>query len=159
MYYLVLKTVHILSAMLFLGTGFGSAWYRFRADHSQDVRVIAWCQREIVRADWFFTVPAGLLLPATALGMIQYLQLPWQTTWIMGGLAGYSIAGVFWLPAVWLQIQMRRLADHALATETPLPPVYFRYARMWLWLGFPSFLSALGTLWFMVAKHAALGSP
>ena len=154
--YLLLKILHILAAMVFLGTGFGSAWYRLRSDRSNDIRVIAWCQREIVRADWYFTVPAGLLLPATAFGLISHLGLSWTTPWIMGGLLGYATAGLFWLPAVWLQIQMRRLADQALASGEPLPPIYHRYARIWAALGVPSFLAAIGTLWLMVAKHVAL---
>lgn len=154
--YLVLKTIHILAAMVFLGTGAGSAWYRMRSDRSSDIRVIAWCQREIVRADWYFTVPAGLALPASAIGLVTVLELPWTTPWILWGIGGYVIAGLFWLPAVWLQIQMRRLADHALATGEPLPPVYHRHARMWTALGVPSFLSAMITVWVMVAKHVAV---
>jgi len=152
-----LKTIHILAAMVFLGTGLGSAWYRLRSDMSNDVRVIAWCQREIVLADWLFTVPAGIALPASAIGLVTMLGLPWDTPWILWGIGGYLLAGVFWLPAVWLQIAMRRLADEALANGTPLPPSYKRYARMWLALGVPSFLAAGVTVWVMVAKHIAVG--
>lgn len=154
--YLLLKTVHILAAMVFLGTGLGSAWYRLRSDLSGDLRVIAWCQREIVRADWLFTVPAGIALPASAIGLVGIMHLPWTTPWIMWGIGGYVVAGVFWLPAVWLQMAMRRLADEALAQGTPLPPEYRRYARIWAALGVPSFLAAGGTVWIMVAKHAAV---
>jgi uncharacterized membrane protein len=155
--YLALKALHILSAMLFFGTGLGSAWYRLRADRSGDVRVIAWCQREIVLADWVFTVPSAVLLPASAVAMIEVLGVPWRTGWILWAFAGYSIAGLCWLPAAWLQILMRRLADDALASGAPLPPAFHRYARIWLVLGFPSFAAAMATLWLMVAKHAAIG--
>lgn len=154
--YLVLKTVHILAAMVFLGTGFGSAWYRVRSDLSNDLHVIAWCQREIVRADWLFTVPAAIALPGSAIGLVSVMHMPWSTPWILWGIGGYVAAGVFWLPAVWLQIAMRRLADEALEKGTPLPPVYRRYARMWMALGVPSFLAAGGTVWIMVAKHVAV---
>lgn len=155
--YLVLKTVHILAAMVFLGTGLGSAWYRLRADFSDDTRVIAWCQREVVRADWYFTVPAGLLLPLSALGLVLTMRLSWTTPWILWGIGGYVIAGVCWLPAVWLQIAMRRLAEEALARGEPVPAEFHRYARWWMALGVPSFGAAIGTVWVMVAKHVAVG--
>jgi len=113
--YLVLKTVHVLSALVFLGTGLGSAWYRLRADLSHDLRVIAWCQREVVLADWTFTIPAGVALPASAIALVIYEGIPWRTPWILWGVAGYLTAGVLWLPAAWLQIAMRRLALDALA--------------------------------------------
>jgi uncharacterized membrane protein len=155
--YLILKTVHILAAVVFLGTGFGSAYYRFRADRSGDPRVVAWCQHEIVRADWWFTVPSGLSLPVTAMALVIYEGIPWRTPWILWGIAGYVTAGVFWLPAAWLQLEMRRLADAALSLGEPLPPRYHRCARIWAALGVPSFLAAMLTVWVMVAKHTAVG--
>jgi uncharacterized membrane protein len=153
--YSLLKTVHVLAAILFLGTGLGSAWYKFRADRSGDLRVIAWCQREIVLADWLFTVPAAVLLPATAVGLVAVVGYPWSTPWILWGLGGYALAGVCWLPAVWLQLRMRRLADEALQRGEPLPPAFHRAARSWALLGVPSFLAALATLWVMVARPMA----
>ena len=39
-----------IAIILLLGAGIGSAWYKFRADRSGAPKVIAWCQREIVRA-------------------------------------------------------------------------------------------------------------
>jgi uncharacterized membrane protein len=153
--YLVLKTIHVLAAMIFLGTGAGSAWYRIRADRSDDIRVIVWCQREIVRADWYFTVPSAIALPATAIAMVEVAQMPWGTLWIIWGIAGYAIAGLFWLPAAWLQIAMRRLAEESLAKSAPLPTQYRIYAFIWAALGVPSFFAAILTVWVMVAKHMA----
>jgi uncharacterized membrane protein len=154
--YFLLKALHIVSAMVFFGTGLGSAWYRLRADRSGDLRVIAWCQREIVLADWLFTVPSAVALPVSAVAMIVHTGTPWSTGWVLGAALGYSIAGLFWLPAAWLQIRMRALAATALAKNEPLPPEYHRAARIWLLLGFPSFGATMLTIWLMVAKHAAL---
>lgn len=155
--YVVLKTVHVLAAMVFLGTGFGSAWYRIRADASEDIDVIVWCQREIVRADWYFTVPSAVALPLTAIGMVHLAGLSWTTLWIMWGVMGYVLAGLLWLPAAWLQIAMRRMAEEARASGTPLPDDYRLAARVWTALGIPSFLAAIVTVWLMVSKHTAGG--
>ena len=57
-----LKATHVLFAMLYLGTGLGSAYYKLRAYASRDPQIIAFCDREIVRADWIFTVSSGVVM-------------------------------------------------------------------------------------------------
>jgi len=118
---LLIKTVHILSAIVFLGVGAGVAWTKLRADRSGDLRVIAWAQAHIVLADWLFTVPSAILLPATGAWLVVTYSLPWTTPWILFGIGGYIAAGAFWLPAVRLQMQMRDMAETALAEGTELP--------------------------------------
>jgi uncharacterized membrane protein len=151
---LVLKLIHVFTAFVFLGTGLGSAYYKLRADRSGELAVIAWAQREIVRADWIFTVPAGVLLPATGVWLTWLYGYKLTDSWILFGICGYVVAGIAWLPAAYLQIRMRRLADQALARQEPLPAAFHRAQRIWFLLGFPSFLAAIVTVWAMVAKHA-----
>lgn len=152
---LLIKTIHVLGAMVFLGTGAGSAWYKMRASRTDDARVTAWCDVEIVRADWIFTVPAGVTMPLTGALLVHLNGMSWTTPWILIGLLGYAIAGVFWLPAAWLQIRMRELSTRAAAAGEPLPAAYARAQRAWTLLGVPSFLAAIVTIWVMVAKWAA----
>lgn len=153
----VLKIVHILAATIFLGTGIGTAFLKARADRSGDLAVIAWAQREIVRADWIFTVPAGLVLPATGWWMLQYQPLSlFATRWIALGLAGWVASGLLWLPAAVLQVRMRNLAAAALAARTDLPPEFHRANRIWLALGVPAFLAAIVSVSAMVGKWALI---
>lgn len=153
---LVLKLVHVLSAMVFLGTGMGTAWFKYRADRSGDLIAITWVQAEVVRADWIFTVPAGLTLPLSGLALAHVANWGWRSSWVLGGIALYALAGLCWLPAAWIQIKMRDQARHALATGEPLPPSFATYARIWTWLGVPAFGGAALTVWLMIAKHNAL---
>lgn len=156
---LVLKTIHVLAATVFLGTGAGTAWLKLRADRSGQVAVVAWAQREIVRADWIFTIPSALALPATGAWMVEIYGLPWRTRWILVGLVSWATAGLFWLPACWLQIRMRALAGEALAQGTPLPPAFHRANRAWLALGGPAFLAAALAITAMVGKWAIFPDP
>ena len=149
---LIIKTVHILAAIVFLGVGLGVAWTKLRADRSGDLRVIAWAQGHIVLADWMFTVPSAILLPATGAWLVTTYGLSWRTPWILFGIGGYTAAGLFWLPAVRLQIQMRDMAEKALADGTGLPPEFHRASRHWTLLGVPSFIMAMLTIWAMVAR-------
>lgn len=156
MLYLILKSVHVLGAVLFLGTGLGSAWYKLRAARSKDVGVIAWCDAEIVFADWVFTVPSGLLMPISGLWLVQLWAVPLSTPWIWQSLAGYALAGLTWLPAAVLQIRMRGLSAKARDEGTELPPQWYAMQRIWAGLGVPSFGVTLAVVWMMVSKQGLL---
>jgi uncharacterized membrane protein len=152
----VLKALHVFAAMLFLGGGLGSVYYKIRAYQGGDLGVIAFCDREIVRADWLFTVPSGLTLPVTGIAIALLYGLPLTTPWILTGIVGWAVAGLTWLPAAFLQLRMRRLAAAALASGAPLDPAYHAAHRTWMLLGVPSFTAALVVIWAMVAKGSLL---
>lgn len=148
---LVLKTVHILGAMLFLGAGAMTAWYKLRVDATDDVRVIVWYQREMVRADWLFTTPSAVILPSSGVAMAAVMHLPLATPWLLFIYGGFVLEGVLWLPAVWIQIRMRALAEEALVANTPLDPEFRRLGRIWRALGYPAFIVAVLMVWMMVS--------
>jgi uncharacterized membrane protein len=148
----VVKALHVFAAMLFLGAGLMSAYYKIRADRSSDLRVIAWCQQEIVRADWLFTVPSGVLLPSTGLWLMYEYGLPWSTGWVVMGMGGYAVAGFLWLLAARLQMRMRKISVQALRDGAVLPEAFHRANRLWRLLGIPAFTTALWTFGVMVAK-------
>lgn len=148
----VTKTLHILSAMLFLGAGLMTAYYKVRADRSGDIAVVAWYQREIVRADWTFTLPSGFLLPATGFGLVHLYGLPLTTRWVMFGIVGFALSGLLWLPALWLQLRMSQMADAAHRDGVALPGEFHIMNRAWTLLGVPAFLIAILTVLVMVGK-------
>lgn len=152
MLYLSLKYLHILSMVLLFGTGLGSAFYKWMADRSGNLAHIAVVNRHVVLADWIFTTPTVIFQPLSGLWLVYLLGLPLATPWIAISLTLYVVAGLCWLPVVWLQIRMRQLADAALLAQTPLPAQYWRYARVWFWLGVPAFAAMLMVVLLMVFK-------
>ena len=155
--YLVLKWLHILSSVVLVGTGFGSAYYMFFANRSGDLAAQAVVSRLVVRADWWFTTPTVLLQPLTGLALVHLAGWPLATPWIAASIALYFVAGACWLPVVWLQIRMAALAREAARSGMPLPPVYWRYTRWWEGLGYPAFVAMLAVFYLMVAKPALWG--
>lgn len=153
MTYAILKTLHILSMVLLFGTGLGSAFYKWMADRSGDVAHIAVTNRHVVLADWIFTTPTVVFQPVSGLWMVYLLDMPLTTPWIAASLAFFVLAGICWLPVVWLQIQMRNIASNAVAQGAPLPEIYWRMARWWFWLGVPAFTSMVLVVALMVFKH------
>ncbi len=150
----ILKTIHVFAAILFLGTGAGSAWYKLRAARSKDTHVIAWCDAEVVFADWVFTVPSGVFVPASGLWLAHLYSIPLSTDWLWQGLAGYCIAGITWLPAAFMQVRMKRLSAKARDDGSALPPAWYRMQRAWALLGIPSFGATVAVVWMMVSKRA-----
>ncbi|MDR3481976.1 MAG: DUF2269 domain-containing protein [Burkholderiaceae bacterium] len=152
--YVILKLIHILSSVLLVGTGFGSAFYLFFANRSASVEAIATTCRLVVRADYWFTTPAVIVQPITGLWMIHLAGWPLATPWILVTLALYGLTGACWLPVVWLQVRMARMATSANESGTALPPQYWRYARYWERLGYPAFIAMLAVYFLMVVKPA-----
>lgn len=154
MTYLTLKTLHILSMVLLFGTGLGSAFYKWMADRSGNLQHIAVTSKHVVLADWLFTTPTVIFQPISGVAMAMMAGVPLTTPWVAASLALYCLAGACWLPVVWLQIRMQKLAEAALTGNTPLPNSYWRLARRWFWLGIPAFASMVLVVALMVFKHA-----
>ena len=154
MTYLVVKWLHVLSSTVLFVTGLGSAYYMFFASRTHDARVAASVVRLVVIADWVFTTTTIVFQPLSGLYMAHLAGIPWTVRWIAGSLALYVLAGVCWLPVVWMQVRMRDMAARAAASNEPLPPRYWAYLRRWTALGVPAFLALVAVFWLMIAKPA-----
>ena len=150
--YLVLKWLHIVSSVLMVGTGLGSAFYMFFANRSGSVPAQAVVSRLVVRADWWFTTPTVILQPATGFTLAHMAGFPLSTPWLALSLALFVFAGACWLPVVWLQIRMAAIAAQANRDAVPLPPLYARYQRWWELLGYPAFAAMVVVFYLMVNK-------
>lgn len=155
--YLVIKWLHIVSSVLLAGTGFGSAFYLFFANRSGSLAAQAVVARLVKRADLWFTTPAVIVQPLTGVWLAMTAGWSLDTPWLALSIALYLLAGACWLPVVWLQIRLSRMADAALASGQPLPALYWRYARWWEGLGYPAFIAVLVVFYLMVNKPALWG--
>ena len=122
MLYFVLKFLHVIGACVLLGTGAGIAFFMLAAHFSRKPAVIAGVARIVVLADFVFTASAVLVQPITGGLLMWAVGYPANEHWIDLSLALYVVTGIFWLPVVWMQMQMRTLATDAVRAGTPLPP-------------------------------------
>jgi uncharacterized membrane protein len=152
MEYIIVKWLHILSSTFLFGTGIGSAWYLLFAVISKNVRAIAVVSRIVVVADWTFTATTMVAQPLTGFYLIHLAGFPMNSRWIVWSIVLYVIAGLCWLPVVWLQMRMRDLAAQAADRNTALPPLFWRYFKVWIVLGIPAFFAFLAVFYLMVAK-------
>ncbi len=152
----LLRWIHVIGACVLLGTGVGIAFFMVMAQRTMDVRVIAHVAGTVVIADWFFTATAVVLQPIT--GALLASEVGWELTegWIVGSLALYVLVGLFWLPVVWIQHQLRDMARTASVSGEPLPPRYHRLYRIWFVSGFPAFMAVLAIVWLMIVRPTDL---
>lgn len=148
----VLRWAHVIGACVLLGTGAGIAFFMVMAQRTKDPHIIAHVAGTVVIADWLFTATAVVLQPIT--GSLLAMEIGWQLDegWIVLSLALYLLVGVFWLPVVWIQHQLRDMAKAAFAAGEPLPQRYHSLYRIWFVAGFPAFIAVLAILWLMVTR-------
>jgi uncharacterized membrane protein len=152
MAYLLLKYVHVIGAIVILGTGSGIAFFMLMAHLSRDAAFIARTAGVVVLADKVFTATAVLLQRVTGYLLLRETSVALSEGWVVASLVLYGIAGIFWLPVVWMQARMRDLAAAAASAGTPLPAAYHQLFRVWFVFGFPGFGSVLAIIWLMIAK-------
>lgn len=148
----VLKWLHVIGAAVLLGTGAGIASFMLMAHRTHSPALVAHTAGMVVRADFIFTASAVVLQPIT--GLLLANLVGWKLTegWLALSLGLYVLAGLCWLPVVWIQIRMRDLARQAEREGNPLPKAYHDLYARWFLLGIPAFLSMLAIVWLMVAK-------
>lgn len=152
MTYLILKYVHIIGAIIILGTGTGIAFFMLMAHLSKDAAFIARTAGVVVLADIIFTTTAVLAQPVSGYFLMQEAGYSFTDGWLVISLILFAIAGIFWLPVVWMQSRMHKLAKQAVEADTPLPSTYHRLFKLWFAFGIPGFGSVMLILWLMVAK-------
>lgn len=149
---LVLRWLHVIGACVLLGTGAGIAFFMLMAHRTNDARFIAQTAGVVVLADWLFTATAVVVQPIT--GVLLAYAVGWRLSegWIVLSVALYLLIGALWLPVVWMQMRLRKLAAAAADAGADLPADYRRLFRVWFACGAPAFIAVLGILWLMIAR-------
>ena len=150
--YFILKYLHILGAIVILGTGGGIAFFMLMAHRSGDAAFIARTAAVVVIADMLFTMTAVVAQPNSGGALMILSSTGFGEGWIAASLALYALAGVFWIPVLFMQMEMRDLARVAAEKSQPLPPRYFVLFRRWFAFGIPGFGSVMTILYLMIAK-------
>lgn len=152
--YFMLKFLHVIGATVLLGTGAGIAFFMLMAHRTGDPHLIAGTARIVVIADFVFTATAVIVQPITGAFLAWEAGYSLWDGWIVVSLALYVFTGLFWLPVVWMQARLRKLAAAAAAAGEPLPPAYHRLFRWWFAFGFPAFAAVMAIFWLMITKPA-----
>lgn len=149
---LIIKTIHILSSTILFGTGIGIAFFMFRSYFTDNIHEKFYAARNTVLADYLFTFPAVIVQPLSGIALIYMAGYDWMDLWLSVTYAIYIIAGLCWLPVVWVQIQLKNMVVQAIESGDDLPERYHRFFKIWFLLGWPAFVGLVIVFYLMVAK-------
>ena len=148
----LIRFAHFMGACVLIGTGTGIAFFMVMAHRSKDAASIAHTASTVVVADTVFTAVAALLQPITGTALAWGLGWSLSDGWIAWSLALYLLIGAFWLPVVYIQIQMRDEARTSVKTGAALSARYHKLYRIWFACGVPAFMAISVLLWLMLMK-------
>lgn len=152
--YFLVKTLHIIFSTILFGTGIGIAFFMFCSRYAKNVHEKYYAARFTVLADYVFTAPAVILQPLTGIWLIINGGYDPMALWLKWTYALYILAGVCWLPVVWIQIQLKKMTAEAATFGQALPERYHRLFRIWFCLGWPAFGGLIAIFFLMVFKPA-----
>ena len=150
--YFVVKTIHILSSTVLFGTGLGTAFFMLMSRFSKDIQSKLFAAKTTVIADYIFTTPAVIIQPVTGLWLMHESGVEFDAPWLLWTYGLYAVAGVCWIPVVFIQIKLRKIVQMAVSSNTEIPESYHHLFKIWFLLGWPAFISLITIFYLMVTK-------
>lgn len=148
--YLLLKLLHVVSAVMFLGGIMAALFWHARAAATRDARLIAYTVEGVIRFGRRVTSvgAAGLLLTGLTLAWLARIPI-FGTGWVLASLVLFVIAGaMFGMRVDPLQRQMLAMAQ----AGTFDAEGYAALAWRWKTWGMAAFLTPVAALVLMVLR-------
>jgi uncharacterized membrane protein len=153
--YLVLKFVHVIAVIVFVGNISVGVFWKTIADKTKDPRIIAYTIAGIIGADRVFTIPAIFLILIGGFGAASIGQYPiLGTGWILWGLILFVIAGIGFGPVSRSQRQLRDIADAGVTSGTMDWTRYEQISAVWNLWGTIALIAPIIAVALMVLKPA-----
>jgi uncharacterized membrane protein len=150
-YYLTLKLIHILAAVVVTGTGAGIAFFMFMANRSNNPQAIYVTAQHVILGDWVFTTPAVITQIITGVYLMNMQGYSFSAPWFYCVMGLFIFIGVCWLPVLRIQYKLRELAKISIDSNQ-VTPEFKSLMKTWTLLGIPAFTAILAIFWLMVFK-------
>jgi len=150
-YYLILKLIHILAAVVVTGTGAGIAFFMFMANRSNNPQAIYITAKHVILGDWIFTTPAVITQIVTGILLMNIQGYSFSAPWFYWVIGLFSFIGVCWLLVLRIQYKLRELAKISVDSNQ-VTPEFKSLMKTWTLLGIPAFTAIIGIFWLMVFK-------
>lgn len=148
-YYLTLKLIHILAAVIVTGTGI--AFFMFMANRSNNVQAIYITAKHVILGDWIFTTPAVITQIVTGILLMKIQGYSFTAPWFYWVMGLFTFIGLCWLPVLRIQYKLLELAKISVEANT-VTSEFKSLMNTWMLLGIPAFSAILGIFWLMVFK-------
>jgi|SRR5690349_14884089 len=152
--YPLLKSLHVISVVLFVGNIVTGVFWKLHGDRG-DLRARAVALDGIIRSDRWFTLPAVIAIIVTGVLLATTLHYPiLRTPWILWSLVLFGVSGVMFQLFV-APLQKKLLANVRAGIEGSWnESEYGRLSRAWQLSGAVATLSPVIVVFLMVMKPA-----
>ena len=152
MLYLLLKALHIVSVVLFLGNIITGVFWKVHADRTGDLRARAQALDGIIKSDRIFTTPNVFIIVLTGVATAYVAGIPvLSTTWILGSIILFGISGLAFAFVAPLQKKLLANVRAGMAGEWDRPG-YDDLSRRWTVWGTVATGAPLIAVFLMVMK-------
>ncbi|MBT2724314.1 DUF2269 domain-containing protein [Bacillus sp. ISL-46] len=145
--------LHVLGAVIFLGNIITAAFWKIRADIKGDPELIHNTVKNVMLADFIFTLP-GLILIIVS-GILMAVQAGYSMSglnWLTLSLILFVFTGVLWFLLL-LPIQRSMIRHSAQSIEEgDISKSYRKASRYWAIFGITATLLPVMILYFMIIK-------
>ncbi len=149
----MLKVLHILGVVLFLGNIIVSAVWRLRAQKEDDIAVHKFSIKLIQRTDFIFTVPGIILIAVTGHMLAPGLGGIGAHGWIYHSYALLTVSALIWGAGL-IHIQRKQL--RLLEASHTVKEAGIRYKTLNKWW---AILSGIATLLPLIALYLMIVRP
>lgn len=149
----MLLFLHVLGAVLFLGNIITAAFWKVSAERGKDLAHLHRVARNVMTADYFFTLPGVVMLIATGHIMASRRGYPLtELNWMTASEALFVASGLIWM-AVLIPAQRKMIKETAVSeTAGALTAAYRKVSRTWDVFGTLVIVIPLAVLYLMLAK-------
>lgn len=152
--YLLLKALHVVSVVLFLGNIITGVFWKAHADRAGDLRARALALDGIIRSDRIFTTPNVFVIVVTGVGTALVGGIPiLSTPWILWSIVLFGVSGFAF--AFVAPTQKKLLANVRAGIDGNWDqPGYDALSRKWTVWGTIATAAPLIAVFLMVLKPA-----
>jgi uncharacterized membrane protein len=151
MAYSIIKLIHIIFVIAFLGNITIGLFWKLIAEKSKDPDKIAFAFKGIIKADRYFTMPGVIGITLFGVGLAMHTKMPiLGTGWILWSIILFIISGIaFMVKLVPLQKQLEALASDK---EKFNWDEYHKLSRQWDIWGYIALITPWIAVILMVLK-------
>lgn len=145
--------LHIAGVVLSIGNFIVTAFWKIRADAQKDPTVIHHSVKNVMLADYLFTLPGTILILVSGLVMAVKADMPMGGfNWLTLSLILFGITGALWL-FILIPVQ-RKMIQHSLKMmeKQEITADYQKSSFLWAVVGVTATILPIVIMYFMIMK-------
>lgn len=145
--------LHLAGVVLFVGNIMTAAFWKVRAEFQKNPAVIHHAVKNVMLADFVFTIPGLILIVVSGITMAVRTGISMHGfNWLTLSLILFAITGVIWL-AILIPLQRAMIRHSAACIESGnISKSYVKASRLWDVFGIIATLLPIVILYLMISK-------